>query len=159
MCFFLQSQKTQHTSDIPDQSEERGKSGLSGDPDKRELGRRYRGCNTTLASEAVGKFLKHRILSATLGLSRKRNYFTSNLVINSPKFKKLLTLQVKSYDKLKRSHVKNRYMVQHTAVPQQYEYGIDLEFDSYWRILFPIGQIFCYIHILRTTSQQFNSLN
>ena len=36
---------------------------------------------------------------------------------------------------------------------------VSLGMDWYWRILFVIGQIVCYIHILRTLSQQFSSLN
>ena len=53
----------------------------------------------------------------------------------------------------------NHYLVQRNAVPKQREYDIALEFNLYWRILFVIGQVICYIHILRTRSQQFSSLN
>ena len=44
-------------------------------------------------------------------------------------------------------------------MPKQCEYNIALEFNSYLHVLFAIGQIFCYIHLLRTLSKQFISLN
>ena len=35
---------------------------------------------------------------------------------------------------------------------KQCEYDIALECNSHWRILFVIGQIVCYIRVLRTLS-------
>ena len=50
-------------------------------------------------------------------------------------------------------------MVQRKALSKQCEYDIALECNSYLRILFVIGKVACYFHLLRTLSQQFSSLN